>query len=232
MSPRDIDAVILCGGRGTRLGNLTEDLPKPMLPVAGVPFLKILIDFLAAFSFRRIILCTGYKDHSIKRFFENYRGLPVYFSNETGPLGTGGALKRCEPLVESNPFLVMNGDSLCRIDIPVFLEFHRRKKASVSVAVVDPGPRRDGGVILAGKDGRILAFGEKEASMNGVLNAGIYFFDRRIFEALPQNQFYSLEKDFFPKLCAKESFYAWRSPEKLYDIGTPERLDEFRKIYP
>ena len=225
-----MEAVILCGGRGTRLGDRTRDLPKPMMPVAGEPFLKILIDFLHPFSFRRVILCTGYKDASIRQYFENYRGMPVVFSHESGPLGTGGALKQCESLVESSPFLVMNGDSFCRIDLPAFLDFHRQRNSAVSVAGVDPGPRRDGGLLLTGKDGSILAFGEKEASLDGVLNAGVYFFERRMLDALPENRFYSLEKDFFPGLCAKEKFYAWHSPEKLYDIGTPERLDEFRKL--
>lgn len=223
-NPENIDVVILCGGLGTRLRGIINDRPKVMAEIKGRPFLDILIDHISNYKFRRFILCVGYMKEFVKEYYEKKnKGLTILFSEEKEPLGTAGAIKNAEPLIKSNPFLVMNGDSFCDINLKSFLDFHIEKKASTSIALVPPEKDADYGVVALDNNRRIVSFNEKaRTDNNGFINTGIYFFGREILKLIPPNMSYSLEYDLFPNILDK-GVYGYIAREKLIDIGTPER---------
>jgi D-glycero-alpha-D-manno-heptose 1-phosphate guanylyltransferase len=221
----DIDVVILCGGQGTRLKSVVRDRPKPMADIQGFPFLDILIQYVASFGLHRFILCTGFMADSIERYYENAdRSITMLFSRETKPLGTGGALKRAEGLISSDPFLVLNGDSLCRTDIQAFINFHLSKNGFLSLVVSKITESGDYGSITMNGEGGITGFREKASSGRNLINAGIYLMDAKVFPLIPPDEKYSLENELFPSLVGK-GFFGFSTEEKVIDIGTPERYE-------
>ena len=219
-----IDAVILCGGLGTRLKEITQNVPKPMIDIKGQPFLNIIIKYLASFGIRRIILCTGYKSDVIENYYKsNAMGLEIIFSEEKEPSGTAGAIKNAQKSIKSNNFLALNGDSFCEINLADFFEFHKTKKALISILLTSAQNTDEVGFAHVDNSQRVVNFSEKQQkSSNGYVNAGIYFFDKHIFSYIPDTIPFSLEYDFFPKMMNRE-IYGYVIGDKFFDIGTPER---------
>jgi len=230
----DVDVIILCGGLGTRLNSVVDDRPKPMVKINGKPFLDILVDYVARYGFTHFILCTGFKGDLIERYYKNKRGRLIFVvSDENEPLGTAGAIKNAESFIESDMFLVLNGDSLCEIDIEDFIKFHIGKGALISIAVTTMESPVEYGVIRLDEDQKIISFGEKiSGSENDLINAGMYVFDKKILKEIPSGQKMSLEYDLFPGILDK-GLYGYITEKRLLDIGTPERLamakDYFRE---
>lgn len=231
MDLSNLDVVILCGGLGTRLRSISEGRQKTMVEVGGQPFSEIIIDWAAGYGLRRFVLCTGYQGHQVRDYFEKHaKGLDISFSQEKEPLGTAGALKHCSEQLRGGPILLLNGDSYCSVNLRSMFAFHQTQRGLVTVAVVPPGSRVDGGFIEVSRDQRIISFNEKEPRPNRMLNAGVYMMEREILNIIPSGQTVSLEKDIFPGLPAQNA-NAYVCSEPLYDIGTPERLESFRSIY-
>ncbi len=225
IKPENLDVVILCGGAGKRLKSVIKDRPKPMAEVAGRPFLDILIDHAAAFGFKRFILCAGHMGDVIKGYYQKKKELPVrvIISQEKGLLGTAGAVKNARHAIKSSPFLVMNGDSLCELDLLKFIRFHEEKDASFSMVLARSKGGSDYGRVDIDNSGRIISFNEKtEARQNDLINAGIYLLDAGIFSVIPAGERSSLEHDIFPKITGG-GFYGYITEEELIDIGTPDR---------
>lgn len=232
IQPQNTDVVILCGGFGMRLQSLINDRPKPMVQINGRPFLDILIDYVARYGFTRFILCTGYKRNMIRRYYEKNRGKLLFlFSEESEPLGTAGAIKHAESCIKSDIFLVLNGDSLCEIDLGDFLKFHIGKRASVSIALTTLKSPGDYGIIELDGDHKVIRFSEKVLiNCNGLVNTGMYIFDRRILKEIPSDEKQSLEYDVFPKIL-NQGVYGYVTEKKLLDIGTPERLEVAKNYF-
>lgn len=229
-NPEDIDVVVLCGGLGTRLRAAVNGKPKVMADINSRPFLAILIDYIAGFKFKRFILCVGYMGHVIREYYENrmsnIRDLTLLFSEEKELLGTAGAIKNAEALIRSNPFLVVNGDSFCRMDTRKFLDFHIKKKSSLSIALGLPEKEADYGNVALGSEEYIISFDEKAKSDTGnFLNAGVYLFNSDVLELIPPKISYSLEYDLFPR-SIDNGIYGFITGEKVIDIGTPERYEK------
>jgi NDP-sugar pyrophosphorylase family protein len=229
---QDIDVAVLCGGLGTRLQGVIDDRPKSMAEINGRPFLDILVDYIARYGFTRFILCTGFKGDLIKRHYETKRsGLVFLISEEKMPLGTAGAIKNAESFIGSNIFLVLNGDSLCEIDLKDFLNFHIGKSALSSIALTSLKSPKDYGAVELDGDHKVIRFSEKVlVKSNGLVNAGIYFFDRKIFKEIPSGEKRSLEHDIFPGILDK-GIYGYVTEKKLLDIGTPERLEIAKEYF-
>jgi NDP-sugar pyrophosphorylase family protein len=223
------DVIVLCGGLGTRLNGVLGGTPKPMAPIEGEPFLEILIEHAARQGFRRFILCVGHGAQEIENHFHDGNGRTFLFSREPEPLGTAGALKLCAPLRRSEVSLVMNGDSFCDLDLDGLLERHVRRGGRGAIAVVPSAGRADGGFVEFGADGRISVFKEKISQGAAHINAGVYALGRRAFEEIPEGRPCSLEREIFPALIAA-GLYAFPVEGPLYDIGTPERLELFRRF--
>jgi len=230
---KDIDVFILCGGLGKRLKSVTKNNPKPMIKIGEQPFLDIIIDYVAGFGFRRFILGIGYRAEIFKRYYKNFksRDLNIEFCEEKTPLGTGGAVKNVKSLIKSNLFLVLNGDSFCKLKLLDFLKFHKNKKAIVSMLLRKVSNGVDYGKVKLDKTSRIIDFNEKDnQAKNCLINAGIYVFDRTAFDLMPQQKAFSLERDFFPKLIGKNCF-GYKKSGFFIDIGTPERYLKANKYF-
>lgn len=229
---RDIDVVILCGGFGTRLRPVISDKPKVLAKMGDSTFLDILINNISLYGFKNIILCTGYlKDH-IKKHFDYYcndyhgyyqHDCNITFSEEEEPLGTGGALKNAKPSIKSDPFILMNGDSICNIDFRKFFNFHIYKKDLLSIVLTRSFTSKDYGVVILDDSLRIMSFNEKPINNGDVLiNAGIYLMKKDIFSYMSTQKTFSLEQDLFPKLC-NDKCHGFITEGEVIDIGTPER---------
>jgi NDP-sugar pyrophosphorylase family protein len=231
LNSNTFDVVILCGGLGTRLQSVLKDTPKPMADFNDRPFLDLLIDYVGRFGFQRFILCSGHKGGLIKEYFENKNDGKTYaISQETSPLGTAGAIKHAEPLINSDVFLAMNGDSFCEIDLTAFIDFHNSKQAQASVALASIEDTRNYGGVSLGGDDEIIGFDEKPIiSSSGLVNAGIYLFNKNILESIPKGKKFSLEKELFPSIAGK-GLYGFATQGRLLDIGTPERLELARQL--
>ena len=219
--PGEIDVAVLCGGLGHRLRATVPDRPKPLAEVGGRPFLDILVEYVSGFGFRRFIMCTGYKGEMIEEHFSGRGDLKVLFSHEEKPLGTGGALKHAEALIKSSVVLVLNGDSICNMDMEEFLEFHSGKNALASIALVAPEKEADYGAVTIDAEARITSFSEKAPGASHI-NAGVYIFSKEMLGMMPPGKKYSLEEEFFPTILDRE-VYGYVTGAKLIDIGTAER---------
>ena len=221
------DVVILCGGLGTRLRPVVSDRPKPMALINGQPFMDLVVDHVASQGFHRIIFCTGHHGAWIANHFRRRTDIDTIISHEDQPLGTAGALRACRPLLKGATILILNGDSLCRIDLHKLIATHLSQQAIATVAVVSTNGRTDGGGITLDEQYRIVRFEEKQAGP--YINTGIYALQTEYLDRIPQATPCSLERDIFPVLVA-HSLYGYPCQPPLYDIGTPERLEEFRSV--
>jgi NDP-sugar pyrophosphorylase family protein len=230
----EIDVVILCGGLGTRLRAASHGEPKGLVMIHGRPFLQILIESIARFGFRRFILCVGYLSHRIREHFLHLQddSITLVYSEEKGPLGTGGALKNCEALVRGRHLLVWNGDTYGTLRPWDLLRFHRDRDALASLALAEGSDDSNAGLVSLDGDGRIQSFLEKGGtSGGGYQSAGIYLLKREFLSHIPAGRPVSIERDVFPSLL-QERVFGYRSDLSYLDIGTPERLERFRALYP
>jgi NDP-sugar pyrophosphorylase family protein len=220
----NIPAVLLVGGKGTRLQAVLSSKPKPLALVGSVPFLELLVMQLRSQGVRRMIMSTGHLADQIEEAFGNGRrwNADIRYSKEPEPLGTAGAVKFAERYLEQNSdFFVVNGDSFVELGFAEFLRFHRQHGGPASMAVRRvPNAARYGTVHMGGFN-RISGFSEKTGStLPGIINAGIYLFQRAVLEQIPKGPS-SFEKDLFPKLLA-QGIYASEQDGMFIDIGTPE----------
>ena len=226
MNPSELDVVILCGGLGTRFRQVDPQTPKVMASVEGRPFLDWIIELFYTQGCRRFIFCTGYKSDVIEAYLRTSKyGIEteVVISKETEPLGTAGAVKHAEKSIHSEPFLLVNGDSYCKIDLAAFIQFHIRNNACVSMALVSADTRKDtGSVALDTRTLEVAAFQEKGTTEGTYSNAGIYIFSKKIISRWNPAQPLSLEYDIFPKLVG-QGLYGFVVDGPVIDIGTPER---------
>lgn len=224
------DCVILCGGFGKRLQSVIRDVPKVMADVQGRPFLDFIIDYARGQGIARVILCTGYKADYVEDYYRrNDFSLKVIFSRENEPLGTGGALMNARDLIDSDPFFVLNGDSLLKADLQALLDFHRAHQAVASLLVSQVKEGADFGNLMLEPDGSVKEFHEKITGVKDPLvNAGIYCLSRSIFTKTPAVKKFSVENDLFPGL-AGNGLYALRIQEEFIDIGTPQRYAAAKK---
>jgi D-glycero-alpha-D-manno-heptose 1-phosphate guanylyltransferase len=227
----DITAVILAGGLGTRLRPVVSDRPKVLAVIRGRPFITYLLDQLASAGIQSVVLCTGYQGELVKASLgDSYRTIELIYSQEPSPLGTGGALRQALPLFQTDPALVLNGDSFCDLNLSGFFQWHETHEARATLALVQmPKTQRYGRVDL-GPDGDVIRFNEKGTESGaGWINAGIYLLTRPLLQAIPKEGPVSLERDLFPAWMGR-GLYGYPGEGRFLDIGTPESYaiaDEF-----
>ncbi|MBI1920686.1 MAG: nucleotidyltransferase family protein [Geobacter sp.] len=220
-----VDAIILAGGLGTRLRDVVSDVPKPLAPVNGRPFLDILLTMLdRSGCVGKVVLAVGHLGEKVISAYGNRPefGFPIDFSEERELLGTGGAIRLALQKTESHLILALNGDSFVDVDLQALVKFHEKHGAAMTVVlreVADAG--RYGSVVLAA-DGRIISFAEKvSAGRGGLINAGIYLFRRELFDGVAEHRVVSLENDLFP-LFLDQGVYGFVTHGRFIDIGLPE----------
>ncbi len=217
------EAVILAGGFGTRLSHVLGDVPKPMAPVYGKPFLTYLFRRLEQAGVRHIILATGYLHEVVQRYFgEQYRTLRISYSQEDKPLFTGGAILQASRLIKGDNFLVLNGDTLFDIDLEAFCTFHLRHTAHLSLALREVEDTARYGAVQM-NDNQVVAFREKDTTIgNGLINGGIYAIQRDWLQHLNMQEKFSFEKEVLQTMVDQESFYGLAFRNYFIDIGVPE----------
>lgn len=223
---------VLAGGLGTRLaGAIPDDLPKPMASVAGRPFLEHLLAWLRRSGVTEIVLCTGHRAEAIRRRFGDGRawGLEIRYSREDRPLGTAGALALAAPLLEGDPVLAANGDSLCEVDLEALLELHRARGAAVTLAAARVQRAGRFGSLVLGPDGAVREFAEKAQGGEGLVNAGVYALSRAALERIAGAGWSSLEREAFPALVGG-GLYACPTEAPLLDIGVPADLERAQSL--
>lgn len=226
--PSKPDVVILCGGSGTRLRSAVPDVPKSMAPIAGRPFLELLLRQLGRHGFNRVILAVGYGEAVIrKQFGASAFGLELIYSSETAPLGTAGALRNCLDAVHTDFFIVMNGDSYTDADLSSFVNQSCSADAQVSIMVLPLDGRTDCGFLVTDHAGRVASFLEKQDSQGSrVFNAGIYSISKPLLSDIPSGVNLSLEKNVFPEWLAQgKRIQTFLHSGTCIDIGTPERYE-------
>jgi len=226
-----INVVILCGGLGKRLRPVVFGRPKVLAKIGNTTILDILMINLLVYGFKSIILSVGYLKEQIKNRFsfnKNYDCI-VRFSEEEEPLGTGGALKKAKPLIRSSPFMVMNGDSICKIDFRSFIDFHVEKKSLLSIVLARSRATQDYGSVNLNSSQRIVSFNEKVCTQSDLINAGVYAMEKDIFCLMHKGNQFSLERDVFPQIINRRC-YGFLTESELIDIGTPERYKKAKNM--
>jgi D-glycero-alpha-D-manno-heptose 1-phosphate guanylyltransferase len=227
----EIPVLILVGGKGTRLSAVVSDVPKPMAPIEGKPFLEFVLSHLHKSGFRKIVLLTGYMAETISGYFGSGEkwGLNIHYSHESQPLGTGGAIRQAMLQGPAPTSLVLNGDTFYNID---YQEFVSRSNAKVSIALHHVPSVSRYGAVQVDPEGYVTAFTEKNSSAQaGEINAGIYLVDRSLAAEIPDG-FVSLETDIFPHLVQKQQVQGVSMRGQFIDIGIPEDYSRAQREVP
>ncbi len=223
----DIDVVVLAGGLGTRIKDTLGDTPKLLAPIDGTPFLDFVINRLKLFGARRLVLGLGHLAGAVVDYLESRppQGITVIPVIEPEPLGTAGALRHVAGHIDSDPVLVMNGDSFIAADLCGFLAVHEKSGAGASLLAAEIGDTARYGRLKLSPQGRIEAFLEKDPSLSGpgVINAGVYLFSAAMMEKIGGMDGPSLERDVFQALDPG-TLNAVIGEGPFIDIGTPDDL--------
>lgn len=223
----DLTVCVLAGGLSRRLRPLTETIPKPMVPVAGRPFLEMLLGHFASLGFGRFVLAVSYLWEQIEEYFGDGSsfGWRIEYSVEPEPLGTGGAALWAQPLWGRRA-IVANGDTFLPEDWRKLAATHESTRLPATMALVHQDDcARFGKVATA--DGRVTGFTEKDPDAgSGWINGGVYVLEEAVLSSFQRGESFSLERDVFPGLVSRLG--AYECSEAFADIGTPDALAEFR----
>jgi mannose-1-phosphate guanylyltransferase len=228
-------AILLAGGKGTRLRPLTVHTPKPIVPIFNRPFLHYQIDQLRRVpEVDEVILSLNYQPRRIEEVFGEGEGLGlrVRYVVEPMPLGTGGAIRYAgDQLTES--VIVFNGDVLTQVDVNAVLKLHRERKAKATIVLTPVENPRAYGLVETDPDGNIQRFlekpGDNEITVN-TINAGIYILEPDTFDRIPKDTAWSIERSYFPSLIERgETFVAYIDKGYWIDIGTPAKYLEVHR---
>jgi mannose-1-phosphate guanylyltransferase len=222
-----VQAILLVGGQGTRLRPLTLTTPKPMLPVAGVPFVTHQLARLAAAGFDHVVLATSYRAEVFAAHFGDGADLGIRLSyvTEHTPLGTGGAIRNAAAALDpgDDPVVVQNGDVLSGHDLTAQVARHRDTGAVATLHLVTVEDARAYGCVPTDADGRVLAFHEKMPEpVSQQINAGCYVLDRSVIDAIPAGEVVSVERETFPSLLDSGATVIGVVDDAYWlDVGTP-----------
>lgn len=226
-----MEAIILAGGKGTRLRPLTLTVPKPMVPIAGKPFLYYLLKLLKNEGVTRIIFSVGYLGEQIKDYFgEAWHDLELSYVLEKEPLGTGGAISACVEKVNDDEIIVINGDTYCQIDLKKMISSHKKHKAELTIALKEMLDfDRYGTVDIDLKNYSIKKFNEKRKVNKGFINTGTYCLNKRIFQQHNMPEKFSFETDFLQTKISELQSNAFITDGYFIDIGVQIDYQKFQK---
>lgn len=218
------EAIILAGGMGKRLQSILPDVAKPMALVNGKPFLSYLIDYIRNRGITRIILSVGYKYQDILSFYgERHQDVDLIYSIEDEPLGTGGGILGAMEHVTTDEVLVLNGDTMYRIGLGPFEDFHRSRDSLLSIALRFQGETGRYGQVEMDVQHRITGFIEKgKGGAGGWINGGIYMINAAFYRQNSPCERFSLETDFLTGCIHCQRLYGYKTEGYFIDIGTPE----------
>ena len=221
-----MQALILAGGEGTRLRPLTYTVAKPVLPLVGRPHIAYVIDWLARHGVDDVIVSCGHLAEGMRSALAALDlGVQIRFAEEPDARGTAGAIRFAEDML-ADRFLVLNGDTLCDLDLTAQIEQHRDTGARATIALYPVEDPTGYGLVHRHEDGEITEFLEKpepEQIDTDEINAGAYLLERSVLEEIPPDRAVSIEREVFPKLIGN-GLYGIRLEGYWIDIGTPDRF--------
>lgn len=227
-----MQAIVLAGGLGTRLREATGDIPKPMAPIAGRPFLEYCLRYLELQGVTSAVLAVGYRREVIRAFAgERFGGMRISYSAEDSPLGTGGALRKALGACSEEDVVVVNGDTFFAAELPAMFRAHREGGWDILLAL-KPMEQcgRYGAVELRG--GRVVRFLEKQPPGRGIINGGVYIARRDLFDFADFPEKFSFERDFLERYTGEKRMGGYLCEGAFIDIGIPEDYRRAQEMLP
>jgi D-glycero-alpha-D-manno-heptose 1-phosphate guanylyltransferase len=223
-------AVLLAGGRGTRLETVSGGLPKPLIQVGGRPFIEHVLDNLVEAGCDHIVIAASYKWDLLRDHLgSSYKDCTLGWSIETNPLGTGGAIHQAFKLFDLAAAFVLNADTLFRVNLNALEMEHLASRAAVTVALREVPDVARFGEVVVGEGGRIVLFSEKGRHGHGLINGGVYLIDGRVWSDGRLSEAFSFERDFLQRRVATEALYGYIADGYFIDIGVPDDLERARR---
>lgn len=229
-------AIILAGGKGTRLGSLIKEIPKPMVKIGDAPLLEHHINLLKRYGIKDIVILTNYLHEMIKNYFKDGKDFDVnitYFREEN-PLGTTGGIKEIEENLRED-FLVLYGDVMVDMNLKKLIDFHKNKNSACTLVLHPNDHPYDSDLVEIDKNQQIIAFHSKPHEANkyykNLVNAALYVISPRMLKHIKKGVKADFGKDIFPQTIDKEKLYGYNTAEYLKDIGTPDRLEAVKRDY-
>ncbi len=230
---KNIKAMVMSAGMGSRLEPLTLGVPKPLVPVANKPVMSILFENLFEIGIKDVICNTYYlAEKIIEKYSKNNIGINFNYITEDALSGTAGGVKKCQSFFDKDsPFVVLSADGLTNADLKKGIEIHKNSGAIATIGIKKI-PIEDVshfGVVVTDDDGYITEFQEKppvETAKSNYINTGIYIFDYKIFDYIPENTFYDFAKNVFPQLLQEHAINTFEITEYWSDIGTLEQYKQ------
>lgn len=233
MKNNNLKAMIMAAGMGSRLEPITLIMPKPLIPVMNIPLMDIILSQLSNIGIKNVISNTYYLSHQIiERYKKNNLGVHFNYIQESKLSGTAGGMKKCQFFFDKGEdFLVMSGDVLTTADIQKGIEQHKRTGAIATIGIKQVPHEKVShfGVVVTDNEGYISEFQEKpsmDEAKSNFINTGIYIFNYKIFDYIPENTFYDFAKDVFPKLLKERQINTFEVQEYWNDIGTIEQYKQ------
>ena len=230
-------AIILAGGRGTRLKTIISDLPKPMAPIMNVPFLTYQLNYLKYFGIKKVIFSVGYlSEKIIAHYNQSFENISIEYSIEKNPLGTGGGIRMAMSNLNEDLVLILNGDSFFDLNLEQFYNLHLEQKAEFSLALRYVNNSERYGNIEFNSSNQITSFIEKnQLNQSGYINAGVYILSKKLYlQNTKPNINFSIEKDFFEKQLNQLIIKGFEFKDYFIDIGIPEDYlkaqDDFKEF--
>ncbi|RKY12520.1 MAG: D,D-heptose 1,7-bisphosphate phosphatase [Planctomycetota bacterium] len=229
-------AVIIAGGKGSRLGHLSENIPKPMVRIGDTPILEFQIKLLKRYGIKHITLTTGFLSEVIESYFGDGSrfGVKIDYFREEKPLGTAGGIKELAKRLNSD-FIVLYGDVMINMDLSELLKFHKAKDAAATLVLHPNDHPYDSDLVEIDEDKRIVRFHPKphrpDRYFRNLVNAGVYVLSPQIIGYIEEGISSDFGRDVFPKIVETENLYGYTTPEYIKDMGTPERLKQVTSDY-
>ncbi len=227
-----LDVIILAGGLGTRLAAVVSDVPKPMAPVGGKPFLEQILKTLPAAHVAKVILAVGYKYEKIKAYYgSDFNGIPLVYSIEDEPLGTGGGIGLAMQQATTEHILILNGDTFFDVNLAEMFEVHTNENATLTLALKQmTKPDRYGTVLL--EKHTVVRFQEKQKFLpTGLINGGVYLANKSLTNELPSVANYSFETEVLEAKVETGKLKGYISTGNFIDIGIPEDYERAQQIF-
>ena len=229
-----LPVILLAGGLGTRLQSVVKDVPKPMAPVAGKPFLSWVLDDLCRQGIQEVILSVGYRQEVIRETYgEQYKTLHIRYSSEDKPLGTGGAIRKAFALAGKEAF-VLNGDTFFQVDLSGLYAFYRRMEADVAIALKRLQQFDRYGTVTINEQSVITTFNEKKPCAEGLINGGVYVVSEKVFAYSLLPEVFSFEQHILQAAVGLGRFAGLEQEGYFIDIGIPDDYakaqDDFSRV--
>ena len=223
-----MEAIVLAGGFGTRLQSVVNDVPKSMALINNRPFLEYLFDYLIEQEIHKVVLSVGYKHEIIiNHFSDRYKSINIEYAIETEPLGTGGGIRLALWKINEPRALVMNGDTIFKVDFQLMMDFHLKKKADATLALFRTKDTARFGMVKVNPSRRITGFVEKSEKVTaGLINGGVYIIEKHFLMDSEFRGRFSIENGCFERYFDRRWLYGFISDGYFHDIGIP---DDYQK---